>query len=152
MAQPVWRLVVDKRKVPENPTLQWTPVLEYAPPGKVLKIEVVMGGAWQPKGFSAGCSADGDYENTQPALGTPLLTSAPRGALIGRIGGSTADQTADTPTPPATPSRLIFSVGRLCVLTVPQAPTGALFLGVNDSPDRMSGLAGELYVNVYEVV
>lgn len=161
MAQPAWRLIVESKQIPERLTVQWTSVLDYAPPGKLLKIEVVedlaatppITGRWVPKDFpGTRCSADGDYDNRQPAQGTPLLGSAPRGALIGRIGGSTADQGVDTATPPTPPSRLLFSVGRFCVLMVPQSPAGALFLGVNDSPDRMSGVRDALYVNVYEAL
>lgn len=158
MAQPAWRLIVEKKKIPDPQTVQWTPVLDYAPPGKLLKIVVVedqnidppVTGKWQPKGFPAeGCSADGDYENKQSTTGTPLVASAPRGGLIGRIGGSTADQTVDSS---ATPNRILFSVGRYCVLMVPQSPAGAVFLGVNDSPDRMGSVTHNLYVNIYEAL
>jgi len=63
--------------------------------------------------------------------GTQLVSSAPRGALIARIGGSTADQVADAATTP--PARVIFSIGRKCVFMVPDKPAGSLFLGVNES-------------------
>jgi hypothetical protein len=156
MPQPAWRLIVQNRPIPDPQAVSWTPILDYAPPGKLLKIVVVEDpnanppviGKWRPKDFPAdGCSADGDYENKQSTTGTPLVASAPRGALIGRIGGSTADQTPDANT---APNRILFAVGRYCVLMVPQSPAGALFLGVNDSPDRMGNVANNLYVNIYE--
>jgi hypothetical protein len=81
--------------------------------------------------------------------GTPLVPSAPRGALIARIGGSTADQVADTATPPA---RVVFSIGRKCVFTVPDKPAGSLFLGVNDDPSRMADVSGVLAVDIYEAI
>jgi hypothetical protein len=158
MPQPAWRLIVENRPIPHPQAVQWTPILDYAPPGKLLKIVVIedpnanppVTGKWRPKDFPAdGCSADGDYENKQSKNGTPLVASAPRGALIGRLGGSTADQTLDANT---APSRILFAVGRYCVLMVPQSPAGALFLGVNDSPDRMGNVSNNLYVNIYEAL
>ncbi len=159
MPQPAWRLIVEKKQIPDPQNAQWTQVLDYANPTKLLKIVVVNQNGepdptktWQPKGFPAGgCSADGDYENKQsPQItGSPLLVSAPRGALIGRIGGSTADQSVDAST---NPSRIIFAVGRFCVLAVPTAPVGALFLAVNDSPERMGGVTQNLSVNIYEAL
>jgi len=161
MPQPAWRLIVSKRKIPDPQNVPWTQVLDYANPGKLLKIVVVddkgdpaPGQTWNPMGFPAiGCSADGDYENKQSAsgIGSPLLANAARGALIGRIAGSTADQTVDTN---LTPSRIVFAVGRFCVLQVPAppAPVGALFLGVNDSPERMGGVTTQLCVSIYEAL
>ncbi len=86
------------------------------------------------------------------AAGTPLVPSASRGALIARIGGSTADQIADTATPPAGPARIVFSIGRKCVFTVPDKPAGSLFLGVNDDPGRMADVSGTLLVDIYEAI
>jgi hypothetical protein len=126
-----------------------------------MKVEVVIdlrrdppeNGTWTPQDFATACSADGDFggaaRGTAPFAGTPLVSSASPGALIARIGGSTADQTADTS---ATPSRLVFSIGRKCIFTVPSAPIGSLFLGVNDDPTRMAGVTGQLLVSIYEAV
>jgi hypothetical protein len=162
MPQPAWRLLIEKKKIPDPQTVQWTQVLDYANPGKLLKIVVVdqngnpaPAQTWQPKDFPAtGCSADGDYEKKQSADGinAALLGSAPRGALIGRIGGGTADQTIDTPPVGTNPARILFAVGRFCVILVPAAPVGALFLGANDAPERMGGVTNNLYVNIYEAL
>jgi hypothetical protein len=161
MPQPAWRLIVEKMQIPDPQNAQWTQVLDYANPGKLLKIVVIDSNGdpdptktWKPKGFSgAGCTADGDYENKgSQGAGTPILSSAPRGALIGRIGGSTADQSADTPAAGTNPSRVIFAVGRFCVIAVPTAPLGALFLGVNDLPEHMGSVAENLFVNIYEAL
>jgi hypothetical protein len=165
MPQPIWRKIVTEMMVPEQPGIPWTLVLEYLTPGKLMKIEVVVdlarvppvAGTWTPRGFVAACTADGDFLGTArgnaPQQGDPLLVSAaPVGALIACIGGSTADQAVDSnPNPQgATPKRLCFAVGRTCVFSVPQAPLGALFMGVNDHVTRMAGMAGSLLVNVYE--
>jgi hypothetical protein len=129
--------------------------------GRLVKIAVVVDptrqppefGMWTPEGFAQRCSADGDFSGTArrpvPTTGTPLVASAPLGALIGRIGGSTADQTLDTT---QNPSRLVFSVGRKCVFKVPATPIGSLFLGVNDDPTRMANVQGRLMVDIYEAI
>jgi hypothetical protein len=110
-------------------------------------------GTWRPNGFVADCSADGDFAATArgaaPFSGTLPVASAPPGALIARLGGSTADQTPDSATPP---SRIVFAIGRRCVFTVPAAPTGSLFLGVNDDPSRMAAVTGRLVVNIFEAL
>ncbi len=159
MPQPVWRKIVSEMQIPQVQGTPWTVVLEYLTPGKLMKIEVVIDnnrnppvtGTWTPQDYPTACPADGDFtgaaRGNNPEHGTPLVSSAPVGALIGRIGGSTADQNFDTGTNPA---RIGFAVGRMCIFTVPATPTGALFLGINDAPARMVGVQGWLLVNVYE--
>ncbi len=172
MPQPVWRKIVTELQVPKTENLLWTMALEYLTPGKIMKIEVVVdaartveragnqvaiSGNWTPAGFHAACAADGDMAGTareQPAAGSLPVTAASPGALIARIGGSTADLGADTPPPPppGTSARIVFSVGRMCVFTVPTNPTGSLFLGINIDPNRMTGTTGFQVVNMYEAL
>jgi hypothetical protein len=156
MAQPVWRAVKEQQRVPEPGGVQWTRVLDCAPVGKLIKIEVVVNGTanpaipgtWKPDGYKDDCSADGDFTSVQPRP-NPVMPGVPIGALIGRIGGSTSDQGLDGG---VTPSRILFSVGRFCVIMVPPAPTGALFLGINDRPELMGKVQNQLIVNVYEAL
>src|SRR5580700_5313684 len=159
MAQPMWRKIVPELAVPEAGK-QWKLALEMLTVGRIMKVEVVVAptrvppelGEWIPQEFAAACSADGDFDGTARGTrptGTPLVASTPLGALIARIGGSTADQTVDTA---QTPSRLIFAIGRKCIFTVPASPVGSLFLGVNDDPIRMAGVNGRLLVDIYEAV
>jgi hypothetical protein len=170
MPQPVWRKVVNEMRVPGSKGMPWTLVLEYPNPNKLMKIEVVVdtartppvSGEWRPLDFGSPCSADGDFDgtaNTGTQRGTPLITSAAVGALIGRIGGGTADKLLAPP--PGTASATSagpfgctvgFAVGRTCIFTVPVAPTGGLFLGVNDTAERMVGVTDFLIVNIYEAV
>jgi hypothetical protein len=105
--------------------------------------------SWTPK--SAGqCTADGKLSAQAPGTDKFVLAGAPSGCLIGRLGGSSVDMTADSGT---SPSRIIFSVGRLCVLVVPDSVKGgALFLGANDTADGMASVMGQLEVNVYEAL
>jgi hypothetical protein len=160
MPQPVWRRIASDVAVPE-PGKQWRLALDYLAAGKIMMLEVVVDatrqppvpGTWTPHGFSGACSPDGDFtgklRGEASNCGAPLVPSAPIGALIARIGGSTADQTLDTG---PTPSKIAFSVGSKCVFSVPAAPTGSLFLGVNDDPSRMASVTGQLLVNIYEAV
>src|SRR5713226_2897003 len=110
MPQPVWRKIINEMRVPESPGTPWTLVLEFPNPNKLMKIEVVtdpnrnppITGTWQPSGFVAPCSPDGDFAGTAsatgPQRGAPLMTSVAVGALIARIGGSTAEQILTAPT------------------------------------------------------
>jgi len=134
--------------------------MDFVTPAKLMKIEVVIDasanppvtGKWKPADFQNDCSADGDFSGNEPVQkqGTAaILSSAPLGALIARIGGSTADQSIDTS---ATPNRVVFSIGRHCVFSVPTTPTGALYLGVNDTGPNMIRLTEALLVDVYEAL
>lgn len=164
MPQPTWRKIVDRMTIPQDQGTAWTRVLDYVTPGKLMKIEVVIdakatpaiNGKWKPADFQSECTADGDYSGTEP-VGKPqradaLLSNAPLGALIGRIGGSAADKSVDAPVPPATPNRLVFSVGRHCVFSVPTTPIGALYLSVNDNSPNTLKLSGNLVVDVFEAL
>lgn len=164
MPQPTWRKIIDRKKIPAEQGTAWTQVLDYVTPGKLMKIEVVIDdkanppikGKWKPSDFQDECTADGDYSGKEP-LGKQqrtdtLLSNAPLGALIGRIGGSTADKSVDSAVAPATPTRVVFSVGRYCVFMVPPNPNGALYLGVNDNGANMLKLSGDLVVDIFEAL
>jgi hypothetical protein len=157
MAKPAWQSIVTHLKVPGANGVSWTVALELVTPGTLLKIEVdPASAAWKPDGFTSTCTADGDVDGKARGLlspPAPLLASAAVGALIARIGGSTADMTLDIgPPPPTSPARLVFSVGRHCVFSVPTAPIGGLFLGINDSGARMAAIIGSLSVNIFEAL
>lgn len=144
MGQPNWRQITPQSKgdyltVPEEPGQAWTVALEYVTTGQLLKIVVEHGSQWEPFGMPA-CGPDGDAAFAKPA-GVPVAKAA-RGALIGKIGGSTADQEGDD-------SMVLFTVGRVCVLAVPEKKSGALFLGVNDAPMAARQLQKQLRVQVF---
>lgn len=145
MGQPTWR-PVRTLDVPEQAGLQWTPVLDLVTPGKILKVEVAVNATWTPDGFTAPCGADGDSSGSIQRDNL-MVPNAPLGALIGRIGGSTADQTADV-----NRNMLLFSVGRFCVLQIPDTAKGSLFLGVNDRAVCMSRVQGQLSVTISEAL
>ncbi len=149
MGQPTWRVVVSGFSVPSQSGVPWTKIIDYVSVGNLLKIEVTDGNTWTPDGFSQPCSADGDISSgvLNTVTGGPLLAGIPAGALIGRIGGSTADMALDST---ITSRIFFFAVGRCCILQVPASTCGALFLGVNDRLGSMGKLKGQLTVSVYQ--
>lgn len=97
-----------------------------------------MGSGWRPP---EGCTADGDPELTR--VGVLPMADLAVGALIGRIGGSTADGAGDQD------RTFLFSVGRYCVIQAPEMPkVGALYLAVNDTRSNSMLLRGSLKVTV----
>jgi hypothetical protein len=140
MAQPSWRPVVQNLSVPAEPGVAWTRALDYVRPGSILKIEAQ--GEWTPDQFPQAVRADGDM-STPRTTSKPLMADAPVGALIGRIGSSSAK---------AVSTDLLFLVGRHCVMTIAPDKTGALYLGVNDSELLMTSVAGQVRVTVYEAL
>jgi hypothetical protein len=150
MGERNWRpLKLLTHKIPGRPGCGWTPVFDYLTPGKMYRLQVPVQGTtgddqkWEPE--SAGeCTADG---NPATARGTALLlASAAVGALVAKIGGSTADLTADKD------KVVLFAVGRHCVFTVDAAKGGTLYLGVNDSAGSMFNVNGQLTVELCEAL
>ena len=104
---------------------------------------------WTPKNAGP-CTADGKRSPETAGGDKFVIPGAPGGCLIARIGGSSVDITADSAT---LPSRILFSVGRVCVIVVPDSVKGGpIFLAANDVPDAMDAVAGQLQVNVYEAL
>jgi hypothetical protein len=157
MAARAWRKI-GSGKVPEREGMAWTQIVESVTPGKLLKIDVPRTQAnppadqgWKPDIQPAGCTADGVISTAAPNSAV-VLSGAPGGCLIGRIGGSTVDMVAD-PVSANPPTKILFSVGQFCVFAVPLAfPGGALFLGANDVADKMNAVKEHLLVDVYEAL
>jgi len=93
------------------------------------------GGAAQP----IPCGADGTPGDGYSA--NHLCATAPTGALIGKIGGSTADK-------PDAAS--VFAVGQYCIRTLKTEESGALFLTMNDVPGNFAQHDGVLKVRIEE--
>jgi hypothetical protein len=145
MGQPSWRRIAPAAgghlMVPEAAGILWTRALDYLIPGKLIRITVISPvPSWRPEGLT--CGPDGDPAAAKADL---PVSGAARGALVGRIGGSTADLTSDN-------RMLLFSVGRVCVLKVPDEKHGGLFLGVNDKPELAINLQGSLEVAIDEAI
>jgi hypothetical protein len=99
---------------------------------------------WTPESAAA-CTADGDPTLTRSSALT--VESSAVGALIAKIGGSTADLKPDKD------KLILFSVGRHCVFSISDASkAGALYLGMNDTYDSQAKLEGELQITIYEAL
>src|SRR5215469_652787 len=110
----------------------WIPVLDTFE-GKT-HLQITAEGSWTVMGGSlAECGPDG-------LAGLPLISErlivadCPVGALIGKIGGSSAAATAA----PAVPGNSLsisdgkaFAIGSHCVTSVPEKSIGPLFIGFN---------------------
>ena len=146
MSQPNWKEVTDVGgahfTVPRIAGMLWTKIVDYLPAGRLIKIEAE--GNWTLDGVNTPCEPDGDF-SLYELPGLPIARAA-RGALIGRIGGSSADLAA------VDNSMHLFVVGRVCVLQVPADKTGSLYLSVNDKPWPASRVQGQLKVRVFESI
>src|SRR5712671_7543411 len=91
MGQPTWR-EIRKMKVPDETGNAWTAALDYVTPGKLYKIVVISTEKWTPESGNA-CNADGDATLTRS--GAVILDTSLVGALIAKIGGSSADLKPD---------------------------------------------------------
>ncbi|HXM13051.1 MAG TPA: hypothetical protein VN946_24080, partial [Terriglobales bacterium] len=86
------------------------------------------------------CTADGDPKAPlNPA--NCLITDAPPGALIAKIGGSVAGKTSD--------GLKSFVVGSLCVYDTDATTKGILYLTMNADPMGLSERSGSIRVKIY---
>ena len=157
MTQPNWQSLVSGIVVPARPAALWTRAIDYVAGVRKLKITVAAGLVWTVVGGSD-VGADGDPGLPQNSTVPPLLPSALIGSLIGKIGGSAADNTAPVVTiagSPATPVSGVptpFSVGSFCIIELTAAQKGSLFLTMNDAPAAFGAHAGQLTVDIYEAL
>lgn len=156
MPQPAWSNPPTVVSVPAKADALWTMAVEHIEPSKKLRITV----ATQPGAQGAQEAQKWKLSNTQEvtADGMPvrtpvsppglLLSVAPAGALIAKIGGSSADL---PPAADATAPRL-FAVGSFCVVALTGSESGPLFLTMNDAPSRFDLHSGSLTVTIEEGV
>ena len=141
MTQPSWREALASLEVPARPAGGiWSLAIDYVTGPRKLKIAAQ--GEW---GVTADrlCGPDGDGFASE-GLDKCLVTTAPRGSLIAKIGGGTADR-----------SGTLYPVGRLSVIELAD-PSGAnpvrgtLFLTMNDDPARFREHTGTITVQIWE--
>lgn len=121
-------------RVAARPDGLWTLVVEFVSGPALLRV-TASADRWQYADAAAAvCGADGDPDALL-ARAKCLLPAAPVGALIGKIGGSTAGAADGT----------LFVAGSTCVVRVPDEG-GPLFLTIND--EYMKNNAGSIGVAV----
>ena len=158
VTQPNWQLLVSKVDVPARPDALWTRAVDYIAGPRKLKIVSDPGSNWAiASGNTLG--PDGDPALPQNANALPLLGSALLGALIGKVGGSGADNTSPSPalagslqvSPGATVPQP-FSIGSFCILELLATQKGSLFLTMNDAPVTFSQHTGHVTVDIFEAM
>ncbi|MBI4591574.1 MAG: hypothetical protein HY725_22340 [Candidatus Rokubacteria bacterium] len=138
MTQPNWQpLAKDPYKVPAKPKGLWTKVCDYVEGPVKLKLEA--DGEWEYS--KKRCGPDGAPQ--EGLVTDTLVPSAPLGALVGKIGGSSADK-------PDVSKVLVFAVGSYCVVSLDNTARGALFLTMNDVVGRFDEHDGEVSVTISE--
>ena len=121
----------------------WTLVLEYLDGSGKLMFVVPDDEDEHPQRWTLGegmlCTADGDPKAPiNPA--NCILANATPGALIAKIGGSTAGKNDGAK---------VFVVGRFCVLDLDETIKGPLYLTMNSDVMSESERGGEIRVMVY---
>jgi hypothetical protein len=138
MNQPSWRaLTLRTAKVPAKPDALWTLIHDYL--RGPCKLKMTATGVWN-YASSKECGPDGLRDSGFPADG--LNSSAPLGALIGKIGGSPADK------PDA--RAFTFVAGSYVVFSLDEKTEGALYLTMNDQPGHFDEHSGEIEVAIEE--
>lgn len=158
ITQPSWQPLVaeedgtaKKIRIPARPSGLWTKVADFVPAKQKLKIRVVGDEPmWTYDPDKACCGPDG--APLAPVTGT-LAPWALTGCLLGKVGGSASDITtppAAAGTPAVTgPPLFVFAAGAFCVVQVPDAISGALFLAMNDAPSGFQKHSGGLTVEIH---
>lgn len=164
--QPVWRELIRNFEVPAKPASLWTLVVEYVGPSRKLRFKASGTWAYQDPSLPAPaapaaappaagdntrtgvvsadekreCGPDGDLWIPPPA--DALSQDAFIGALIGKIGGSSA----------AIKNTSAFAVGSFCVVDVTDTTKGPLYLTINDVPGGIANNSGTLSVSIWEAL
>jgi len=152
--EPSWK-PLKAVKVEAKPVGYWSLVIEYVPGSRLLRFALLtrdaqgqpLSTSWNPEA-KVKCGADGT--TVTPAKSGLLTGGAPYGALIGKIGGSSADiPDASQPTSPYG-SKRVFAVGSQCVISLGATDGGPLFLTMNDNPEGFPNHSGALHVQIEE--
>lgn len=94
------------------------------------------------------CGADGI--TITPQKSGFLSNGAMYGALIAKLGGSSADVPDSSSATVPYRNKRVFAVGSYCVVLIGSTESGPLFLKMNDSPDGFAHHSGALYVLIEE--
>lgn len=133
----------------------WTLVMDYVPGSRLLRFTVAdkdesqrtVSTSWHPITGTT-CGADG--VTVSPSKSGLLSNAALYGALIGKLGGSSADVPDSTsPTAPYGNKR-VFAVGSHCMIVLGTTDGGPLYLTMNDTSDGFVHHSGSLHILLEE--
>jgi hypothetical protein len=130
-----WADTKDSIEIKAKPDGIWTLAYDYVKGPALVQIEAD-DSEWQ---YAPGkkCKADGDLSSMLSSKDS-ILPSAPVGALIAKVGGSTAG---------ISDGRL-FVAGKKCLLQLDQNTSGPIFLTINDQLTGMQNNDGVLKVTI----
>jgi hypothetical protein len=130
-----WSEVKEDIKVPAKPKGVWTWAFDYVKGPALIAIEAKEG-TWSYSGAKR-CGPDGDL-NTLVNTGNLILPGAPLGALIVKIGGSTA----------GVGDGLVRVAGSKALISIDEKTSGPIFLTINDELTGLADNSGELTVKL----
>jgi hypothetical protein len=130
-----WTEVKENLEIKAKPEGIWTLAEEYVRSPALIQIEA-NDDEWE---YASGkkCSANGDLSSTLRPQDA-ILPSAPVGALIAKVGGSTAGTTDGR----------LFVVGKTAMLQLDQNTNGPLFLTINDQLSGLQNNGGSIKVKI----
>jgi hypothetical protein len=129
-----WAEEKDQIEVKAKPDGTWTWAYDYVKGPALIKFEAT--GEWRYSPAKE-CSADGDL-NSMISAKNCILPDAPVGALIVKIGGSTA----------GAKDGKLFLAGREGLVEIDQGTSGPIFLTINDELTGMSDNDGVIKVKI----
>ena len=129
-----WTEVKDGIKVPARPQGIWTPVFDYVRGPALIKVEAKETWRYSP---SHQCGPDGDL-NALISAGNAILAEAPVGALLVKVGGSTA----------GVGDGVVRVAGSYAIVQLDDQASGPVFLTINDELTGLSDNSGELEVKL----
>lgn len=131
-----WVVLKDNVKVKARPDGVWTLALEWVNGPAVLKFEAGGEEWFYAEPDSSKATADGHLASLL-APKNCLLPTAPVGALIGKIGGSSAGAADGT----------VFVVGKFCLIEIDKSK-GPVYLTINDELTGFGNNRGEISVKI----
>lgn len=115
-----WENIATLKRPKDVVLEQWLPI------GDTIRglshLQITASGRWTMWDAVLPCGPDGISGSLLPA-DQLLVADCPPGALIGKIGGSSASTSDSKP----------FAIGRQCVIAIPEHAVGPLFVGINGS-------------------
>lgn len=143
MTDPNWQFLSDVNVLAKPKSGYWTLALDYVGVSKRLRLIVEETVSGVPNKWNYApekvCTADGDpAAPINPA--NCIVVDAPPGALIAKVGGSTAGKNDGGHT---------FVVGSYCVIELDDKTKGPLYLTMNTDPTSLLERSGKLFVKIY---
>jgi hypothetical protein len=144
-------------RVEAKPAGFWNMFIPYVSGPRLLRFTVVDKddkGQAVPKRWHLSKNEETGADGQPAGKGTTgiMVTTAARGALVGKIGGSTADLPDSATGANVVPfgGKKVFALGSRAVISLAAADSGPLFLTMNDSPEGFENHSGALWVLIEE--